>query len=154
MDSGKFVGYIHWKPAVMAETGGEFLVMDVSRLVIVEVLYVIDVIIQREDLVRLLYRVATDAGATVHFNTEVVSIQSGSESAQSPSVTLADGSVLAADVIVGADGSKSIVRKAVFSKEDDVKPAGLTVYTGVVDVEKMLEDPELRQFALAEEVRI
>ena len=126
--------------------------MHVRRLAFVLVPHVIHRIVQHEDLIWLLHRVATDAGATIHFNTEVVSIQSGSGSAQSPSVTLADGTVLAADVIVGADGSKSIVRKALSGEEDDVESDGLTIYTGVVDAEKMLEDPELRQFVLAEEV--
>ena len=27
MSTGENVGYVHWKPAVMAETGGEFLLM-------------------------------------------------------------------------------------------------------------------------------
>lgn len=30
--TGEFVGYFHWKPAVMAETGGEFLLMHVSPI--------------------------------------------------------------------------------------------------------------------------
>lgn len=67
-------------------------------------------------------------------------------------MTLANGDVLTADMLVGADGYQSIVRDVVLEDEDMVKPGGLTLYTGVVDAEEMLKDPELRPYALSDEV--
>ncbi|KAI0761793.1 FAD/NAD(P)-binding domain-containing protein [Trametes elegans] len=131
--TGDLVGYLHWKPAVMAETGGEFLMM------------------HHDDIIRILYKLATEAGARVDFHTEVVAIQQGSDSMPNPSVTLANGEVLTADMLIGADGSRSIVREVVLEEEDVVKPGGLTLYTGVVTAEEMLKDPELRPFALSDE---
>ena len=108
---------------------------------------------QRDDIVRLLYELATDAGAQIDFNTEVISIHQGSAGVPNPSVTLANGDVLTADIIVGADGYKSMVREVVLEEEDCAEPAGMTLYTGVVDAKGMLSDPELRPYALADEVR-
>ncbi|KAI0358251.1 FAD/NAD-P-binding domain-containing protein [Trametes cingulata] len=131
--TGDLVGYLHWKPAVMAETGGDFLLM------------------HHDDIIRILYKLATGAGARVDFNTEVVSIQQGSDSIPNPSVTLANGEVLTADMLIGADGYRSIVREVVLEEEDMVKPGGMTLYTGVVKAEDMLKDPELRPYVLSDE---
>ncbi|KAI0630781.1 FAD/NAD-P-binding domain-containing protein [Trametes polyzona] len=131
--TGEYVGYLHWKPAVMAETGGDFLMM------------------HHDDIIRVLYTLATDAGATVDLHTEVTAIQQGSDEIPNPSVTLANGDVLTADMIIGADGYRSIVREVVLEDEDLVKPGGLTLYTGVVSGEDMLKDPELRPFLLSDE---
>ncbi|KAI0676017.1 FAD/NAD-P-binding domain-containing protein [Trametes maxima] len=131
--TGDLVGYLHWKPAVMAETGGEFLLM------------------HHNDIIRILYKLATEAGAQVDFHTEVVSIQQGTDEIPNPSVTLANGDVLTADMLIGADGYASMVREIVLEEEDVAKPGGLTLYTGVVDAEGMLKDPELRPYALSDE---
>ena len=84
-------------------------------------------------------------------NTEVVSISQGTSSSPNPSVTLANGEVLSADLLIGADGTKSMVRDAAFPNEIYVKPSGLTVYTGVVSREDMLKDEELQPLVLSEE---
>ncbi|KAH9849843.1 FAD/NAD-P-binding domain-containing protein [Lenzites betulinus] len=131
--TGDLVGYLHWKPAVMAETGGDFLMM------------------HHDDIIQILYKLATGAGATVHFHTEVVSVHPGSASKPNPSVVLANGVVVTADMLIGADGYKSRVRDVVLQEEDRVEPGGLTLYTGVVDAEAMLKDPELRPYALSDE---
>ncbi|KAI0793854.1 FAD/NAD(P)-binding domain-containing protein [Fomes fomentarius] len=131
--TGEFVGYFHWKPAVMAETGGEFLLM------------------HRDDLIRLLYKLATDAGATVHTNSRVKSVHQGTTRASRPRVVLATGQVMTADILIGADGYKSMVREVVLDEDDCPRPGGMTLYTGVVKAEDMLKDPELRSYALADE---
>ncbi|TFK90818.1 FAD/NAD(P)-binding domain-containing protein [Polyporus arcularius HHB13444] len=131
--TGDLVGYFHWKPAVMAETGGEFLLM------------------HHDDLVRLLHRLATGAGAKVLLNSKVTSIRQGTRRSSRPKVTLANGDVLIADILIGADGYKSIVRDVVLGEEDCAKPGGMTLYTGVIKAEDMLQDPELRPYALADE---
>ena len=100
----------------------------------------------------MLYKLAPEAGARIDFNTEVTSIQQGSDAIPNPSVTLANGDVLTADILIGADGYKSLVRDIVLEEEDNARPAGMTLYTGVVNAEDMLKDPELRPYALSDEV--
>ncbi|KAL7280606.1 hypothetical protein ACG7TL_005543 [Trametes sanguinea] len=157
--TGDLVGYLHWKPAVMAETGGDFLLMHVSpgrsQLACTGVFITDDDVglsaFQHDDLIRMLYKLATEAGARVDFHTEVTAIQPGSDSIPNPSVTLANGDVLTADMVVGADGYRSLVREVVLEEEDMAKPGGMTLYTGVVPAEEMLKDPELRPYALSDE---
>ncbi|KAI0730565.1 FAD/NAD(P)-binding domain-containing protein [Earliella scabrosa] len=131
--TGEKIGYLPWKPAVMVETGGDFLLM------------------HHADLVQLLHTLAVGAGARIDLNTEVVSISQGTSSSPNPSVTLANGEVLSADLLIGADGTKSMVRDAAFPNEIHVKPSGLTIYTGIVSREDMLKDEELRPLVLSEE---
>lgn len=67
-----------------------------------------------------------------------------SSSQEKPSVTLASGEVVYADVIVGADGARGIVRPVV--DEDDVpeEPSKLTIYTGTIPVATMNTHPDMR----------
>ena len=108
--------------------------------------------VQRADLVRLLHKLATDAGARVRLNSKVASIRQGTSRAPRPTVKLATGEVLTADILIGADGYKSIVRDVVLGEPDCATPGGMTLYTGVIKAENMLKDPELRPYALADEV--
>lgn len=109
---------------------------------------------QHNDLTQLLYKLATGAGAIVDFNTEITSVRPGDDNTPNTSVTLANGSVLYGDIIIGADGCQSVVREVVLDGEDRPRPGGLTVYTGTVRGEDMLKDPELEKVLLAEEVRL
>lgn len=84
-------------------------------------------------------------------NTEVIAIQQGTEDLPNPSVTLANGDILYADMLIGTDGCESMVRNVVLGQPDCPRPGGLTVYTGVVDGEGMLNDPELRPYLFAEQ---
>ncbi|TBU24709.1 hypothetical protein BD311DRAFT_671189 [Dichomitus squalens] len=131
--TGEAVGYIEWKPAVIAETGGDFLLM------------------HRNDLVRILHRLATDAGAIVDFHAEVTSVQQGTEEDPKPAVTLATGEIIKADVLVGADGCKSLVRKVVLEEEDCAEPVRMTLYTGVIDAKDMVTDPDLAPYISSDE---
>ena len=47
-----------------------------------------------------------------------------------------------------------MVRDVVLEEDDNAKPAGMTLYTGVVPAEGMLQDPDLRPYALSDEVRL
>ena len=96
---------------------------------------------QHGDLVQLLYDLATEAGANVSINTVVSSIQTGD--GPQHSVILTNGEVINADVIIGADGCSSIVRPYVTGREESPKPAGLTVYTGAINIVDAHNDPEL-----------
>ena len=53
----------------------------------------------------MLYNLARDAGAKFAFGSRVVDVDP-----KSPSVTLASGKKLFADLIVGADGHQSVLR--------------------------------------------
>lgn len=70
-----------------------------------------------------------------------------------PSVTLSTGKVLTADIVIGADGPRSIVRPVVLDRNDDAEPSGITVFGGTIPAEEMLKDPELAKLVHANEVR-
>jgi len=63
-----------------------------------------------------------------------------------PSVTLASGKVLYADLIVSGDSVKSMLQKAVMGLNDRATPMGDTAYCTVICTNLMLEDPELCLF--------
>ena len=63
-----------------------------------------------------------------------------------PSVTLACGEVLYADLVVGTDGVKSTLQKVVTGLDDIPTPTGFAAYRAVVCTDLMLQDPELRPF--------
>ena len=77
--------------------------------------------ILRGDLVDVLYQATTDT-AEYRFNTRISNL------AQDPTgvdVTLSDGGTLRVDLVVGADGPHSAVRRLVFGPEEQfVKPIG------------------------------
>ncbi|KAJ3520412.1 hypothetical protein NM688_g9165 [Phlebia brevispora] len=123
LETGELMGNAQWKPAVMAETGGDFLMM------------------KHEDVHRLLHRLATEAGAQVEFGVTVQEVQPGDPQ---PSVVLEDGRTLMADIIVGADGPNSIVRKTVLDVDDDeAEPSGYTAFGGIIPASEITKDPEL-----------
>jgi len=61
-----------------------------------------------------------------------------------PSVTLACGEVLYADLVVGADGVKSTLQKAVTGPDDRPTPTGDAAYRAVVCTDLMPQDPGSR----------
>lgn len=60
-----------------------------------------------------------------------------------PSVTLASGEKITADVIIGADGIRSVVRDVVVGHPQKVKYTGDSAYRFMIPVEDMLSDPDL-----------
>jgi 2-polyprenyl-6-methoxyphenol hydroxylase-like FAD-dependent oxidoreductase len=77
--------------------------------------------ILRGDLVEVLYQ-ATKGSAEYRFNTRISTLDQGDDGVD---VTLADGTQLRADLVVGADGPHSAVRGMVFGPEEEfVKPLG------------------------------
>jgi salicylate hydroxylase len=83
--------------------------------------------LQHGDLRRLLYDTAISYGAKVRRGAYVVDID-----ANKRAVKLANGQVLRADVIIGADGLSSIARRQLLESEgksDDNAPSnGLVMY--------------------------
>ncbi|TFK79962.1 FAD/NAD(P)-binding domain-containing protein [Polyporus arcularius HHB13444] len=125
LHTGKNVGYLPWKPAVMAEIGGEFLLM------------------HRQDLIRLLFNLATEVGVIVDLDTTVTSVRPGTAHDPRPTVTLDNGGVLAADIVIGSDGCNSIIRPVVVGEEQHASASSLTVYTGTVNAHNIVQDAEL-----------
>jgi len=64
----------------------------------------------------------------------------------SPSVTLASGRVIRADLIVGADGVKSYIQRVVSGKPIPAEPTGDAAYRATIPASLMMQDPELREF--------
>lgn len=120
-DTGESVGSLEWKETVIRETGGEFLLM------------------AHEELHRLMFDLALSAGANISFNTTVVSLSTH----PSPSVTLADGSILRTDVIIGADGVQSIVRDFVNGVPDTPRDSYHSFFTFTVPSNQLRKIPEL-----------
>lgn len=84
--------------------------------------------LQYGDLYNMLYKLALSTGAIVSFNTTITSV-SVDGVGMIPSVTLADGTILSADVVVGADGARSSVRDFVNGMPDDGVGSGYSLYT-------------------------
>ncbi|KAJ3324038.1 hypothetical protein HDU93_002870 [Gonapodya sp. JEL0774] len=59
------------------------------------------------------------------------------------SVKTSDGRTYSADVLIGADGVKSIVKGVVTGEPDPAKPSGDQAYRFLIPVEKIKEYPEL-----------
>lgn len=99
----------------------------------------------------MLYRLATEAGAQVEFGVTVTEVCSGDPQ---PSVVLADGRTLLGDMVIGADGPTSIVRKRVLDYDDDeeAEPSGYTAFGGTIPAEEVMKDEELSKLLQSNEV--
>ncbi|KAF2658580.1 salicylate hydroxylase [Lophiostoma macrostomum CBS 122681] len=96
-------------------------------------------VVHRANLQLAMHELALKLGVTVKVNSGVKSYD-----ADAPSITLEDGSVHHADLVVAADGVKSEARKVVL-KGDDQAPqrAGFAAYRAIVDTEMMKSDPDV-----------
>jgi salicylate hydroxylase len=63
----------------------------------------------RNELRNFLYDTALSSGAEIHFNSGIQSVD-----LSIPCITFADGTTASADLIVGADGTNSVVRKTLY----------------------------------------
>lgn len=93
---------------------------------------------QRADLQRLLYDSAAPY-MTLRLNSRVRSVDP-----KRITITLESGEIVGADLILGADGLKSVVRKFVSDSSPDPTPTGDAAYRAIVSGEEMLKVPELR----------
>jgi salicylate hydroxylase len=161
------IGAIVWRDEIIAETGGDFLLMHVSLSFSPS--NPLSPRTPREqygDLYEMLLRVALEAGVEIRYGAKVSQVFPGEEfpldgllprsvndsgsvcspSSNSscsdpatsapvtghgpPSVKLVNGEVLTADVIIGADGSRSIVRELLLDPEQDHGvESGYTAYS-------------------------
>ncbi|TFK32800.1 hypothetical protein BDQ12DRAFT_638327 [Crucibulum laeve] len=123
LEESEVIGYVEWQEDVMKETGGEFLLM------------------HQDDLHNALLTRAASVGVTVSFNTTVNSVFVNKETGQ-PSARLADGTVLSADLLIGADGQTSRVREYVAGVPDYGVPSGQVYHTFTVPAAKLKSDPD------------
>jgi len=128
-DTGVRVGYTSWGARMARDHGAPYYH------------------IHRADYHAMLHRLARAApGVRICLGATVRGVQPDPAVAGGPSVTLTCGEVLYADLIVGADGVKSTLQKAVTGLDDRPTPTGDAAYRAVISTDLMLEDPELRPF--------
>ena len=94
--------------------------------------------IHRADLHKMLFDLAASQ-VKLRLGSTVVAVDP-----ETPSVTLASGEVVNADLIIGADGVKSIVQKTVLGKTNEAQATGDAAYRATVPTSVMLNDPELK----------
>ncbi|KAH8110407.1 FAD/NAD-P-binding domain-containing protein [Phellopilus nigrolimitatus] len=125
---GEVVGYSRWGAAMQAEHGAPYF--HVHRADLHDMVH---------GLAAASPRVAIRLGATV------VAVDP-TPAPDGVSVTLAGGEVVRGDLIVGADGIKSVVRGVVLGRADAPEPTGDAAYRAIISTDAMLADPELRPF--------
>ena len=76
---------------------------------------------------------------TIRLNSRVVDLDPSV-----PSVTLASGEVVKADLVIGADGLHSRVRDTVVGRKDNPVPTGDAAYRATIPADLLLADPELK----------
>ena len=81
---------------------------------------------------------ATASGAALSTNSAVSAVTSASASVDGKSkVVLANGDTISADIVVGADGIRSLVRSYVTGQPDRPIPTGDAAYRAVIDTDAM-----------------
>ncbi|KAK5075318.1 hypothetical protein LTR64_001523 [Lithohypha guttulata] len=85
-----------------------------------------------------LHQLALKLGAKVKIASRVIEYDP-----ETPSITLANGEVHYADLIVAADGINSIARETVTGARTDSRNTGFAAYRATIDVDKIKADPEI-----------
>lgn len=104
--------------------------------------------IHRADLHRMLYDLA-EPHVNIQTNCRVVAMDPSV-----PSLTLKSGEVVHADLVVGADGLRSVTRQYVVGRPDELTPSGDAAYRAVLPTELLLADPDLRSLVETPETAI
>ncbi|KAN0091583.1 hypothetical protein V8E55_005149 [Tylopilus felleus] len=96
--------------------------------------------IHRADFHRIVYDLAEPhPRVTIRTNSRVVAVDPSK-----PSLTLESGEVVHADLIVGADGVKSLTREFVVGGPDKPTPTGDAAFRAIIPTDIMIKDPDLR----------
>ncbi|KAJ9144076.1 Salicylate hydroxylase [Pleurostoma richardsiae] len=119
--SGEQIGFTDLSPEFAATYGAPYYV------------------VHRAHLHSALFKRATELGVVVHLGCRV-----NGYNPDTPSVTLADGTIFAGDLVIAADGIKSIAREYVTTSiRSKPKATGFAAYRATVDVQKMRQIPEI-----------
>ncbi|EPQ53357.1 FAD/NAD P-binding domain-containing protein [Gloeophyllum trabeum ATCC 11539] len=122
--TGERVGYARWGDKIEKEYGAPY------------------VHIHRADFHKLLFDLAKDQ-VELKLNSTVTHIEPGPDSV---SITLHTGEKFTGDLLVGADGVKSLIRTVVLGKTTNAEPTGDAAYRAVIPTELMEKDPDLKPF--------
>ncbi|KAK9466115.1 hypothetical protein V1512DRAFT_271501 [Lipomyces arxii] len=96
-------------------------------------------LVHRADYHRALHEVAVECGVNIHINKRIISVDQNI-----PSVTSHDGTVFFGDVIIAADGLKSVIREAIFPNIGTViLESNTSAFRTIIFAESMRQDPEL-----------
>ncbi|KAI5118405.1 hypothetical protein M0805_002857 [Coniferiporia weirii] len=126
-NDGEVVGYSRWGPGMRTEHGAPYYH------------------VHRADLHRMVYELAAASPRiTLRLSATVQTVQPTPN--PQVSVTLTTGEVISGDLIVGADGVKSLVRGVVVGHADSPEPTGDAAYRAIISTDVMLKDPELKPF--------
>ncbi|KAJ6591235.1 hypothetical protein DFH09DRAFT_1139071 [Mycena vulgaris] len=94
--------------------------------------------VHRADLLDMLFKLASPY-MTLLLNSRVVSLDPNLGQ-----VTLESGETFRADVILGADGVKSMIREVVVGRPDKPIPTGDAAYRAIIPTSEMVKDPDLK----------
>ncbi|KAF1983592.1 FAD/NAD(P)-binding domain-containing protein [Aulographum hederae CBS 113979] len=96
-------------------------------------------VIHRAHFHEAMHKRALEVGVEIEVDSKIVDYDF-----DRPSLTLENGSVHAADLIVAADGVKSLARGIILGDKDQLpRMTGFAAYRATVPVEKMQADPDL-----------
>lgn len=128
---GQVVGYSRWGEGMRREHGAPYMH------------------VHRADLFNMVYDLARESdNVNIHLACSVTSVNPTPDAKGKVSVTVASGQTFSGDLIIGADGVKSIVRGVVLGTpgQDQAEPTGDAAYRAIVPTELMMKDPELKPF--------
>ena len=95
-------------------------------------------VVHRADLHNALHRLALDLNIDIQLGRKVAAYD-GNDAV----VHMDNGRSLSADLIIAADGIKSVARAALLGDRDlGQQKTGFAAYRATVDVERMLKDPD------------
>ncbi|THH07844.1 hypothetical protein EW145_g3105 [Phellinidium pouzarii] len=111
-------------------------------------------ILQRGHLTRGLIELARRfEGTEVRFNSPVSNIDPGGENTK-PYVVLSNGEKIEGDVIIGADGIRSLTREVVTRSNDRPLDTGDVAFRSLIPTKFMLADPDLASLVTNHEVTV
>lgn len=102
--------------------------------------------IHRADLHKLLFDLA-EPNITLRLNSTVTDIDP-----DTPSLTLASGEIIKSDLIIGADGVKSVVQTTVLGRTNPAEPTGDAAYRAIIPASVMEGDPDLQSLLVHPEM--
>ncbi|KAI0702382.1 FAD/NAD-P-binding domain-containing protein [Cerioporus squamosus] len=95
--------------------------------------------VHRADLHKMLFDLAAPF-MTLRLKAAVVSVDP-----DAPSITLASGEVVHGDLVLGADGVKSLAQSVVLGHMNPAEPTGDAAYRAIIPSSLLASDPELKE---------